>query len=184
MVTADRSNNKYNTVENRRINAKLFDVNGQEVESLELVSNEFGSVSGRFTAPRGRVTGPMSIRVDGSASGYTSIRVEEYKRPKFYVEVNPPTDPAKLNELVKVSGKASAYTGAAIDSAKLEWRVVREIHYPYWWYWRCWWYPQPGQTSQEIAHGTGKTALDGGFDEPIPKKSSSKKFCWLAFTGF
>ena len=30
----------------------------------------------------------------------------------------------------------------------------------------------------------GWFTLDGGFDEPIPKKSSSKKFCWLAFTGF
>ena len=60
-------------------------------------------------------------------------------------------------------GKATAYTGAAIDGAKVRYRVVREVRFPIW----CWWgwrSFRPGrEQSQEIAHGTAATRTDGTF---------------------
>src|SRR5262249_22189137 len=75
-----------------------------------------------------------------------------------------------LDALVKVSGKAAAYTGAAIDGAKVRWRVVRQVRYPIWWYWRCWWMPPNPGASQEIAHGTATTATNGTFDVEFPAR--------------
>ena len=34
-------------------------------------------------------------------------------------------------------------TGSAIDGANVRWRVVREVRYPAWWYWRCCRRPAP-----------------------------------------
>ena len=53
-------------------------------------TNEYGSFSGSFTAPRDRLTGQMSLRIDGTPQGTTVVRVEEYKRPKFQVTVEAP----------------------------------------------------------------------------------------------
>ena len=51
----------------------------------------------------------------------------------------------QLANAFNLTGKATAYTSAAIDGAKVRWRVVRQVRYPIWWYSRCWWMPpQPG----------------------------------------
>ena len=48
----------------------------------------------------------------------------------------------------------------------MQYRVVREVRYPIWWSWRCWWNP-PQPTPQEIAHGTATTDTDGKFDGAV-----------------
>ncbi len=169
-VAVDQNQNDYKTIKGRNLSVVFSDVNGKEIERLKLRTNAYGSFNGSVTAPRDRLMGRMSLRVDGGPSGATAIRVEEYKRPKFQVEVKPPEEAPRLNQDVKVAGKATAYTGAAIDGAKVRWRVVRQTQYPMWWYWRRWWMPpNPGQ-SQEIAHGGGTTGANGAFEISFPAK--------------
>ncbi|MBI3192613.1 MAG: hypothetical protein HYZ36_08105, partial [Pedosphaera parvula] len=89
--------------------------------------------------------------------------VEEYKRPKFQVTLDAPKTAAKLNEKVELTGHAMGYTGAAVDSAKVKWRVVREVRWPYWWGWYHSWRMRHVSASQEIAHGIATTETDGTF---------------------
>ena len=140
------------------------DVNGKEIERIDHRTNDYGSFSGSVTAPRDRLMGRMTLNVPNGPSGSVQVTVEEYKRPKFQAELEPPKVPAKLGEIVEMQGKATAYTGAAINDAKVSWRVVREVQYPIWWFWRCWWMPPQRGSSQEIAHGTSTTAANGTFD--------------------
>jgi uncharacterized protein YfaS (alpha-2-macroglobulin family) len=102
----------------------FYDANSQEIARAEHQSNDYGSFSGTFTAPQDRLTGLMRIE-SINPSGSTMFRVEEYKRPKFEVGLDAPTQSPQLNEQVHLSGKASSYTGAAIDGAKVAWRVER-----------------------------------------------------------
>jgi hypothetical protein len=105
--------------------------------------------------------------------GWATIRVEEYKRPKFQVEIAAPAEAAKLAAPVQVAGKATAYTGAAIGGAKVMWRVERSVRLPPW----CWWWQPPA--TQAIAHGSTVTEPDGSFrleftaspDRSIPEKN-------------
>lgn len=159
----DQNKDSYQTLAKLRVVIGLFDVNNKEVERIEQRTNEFGSFSGSFTAPRGKLTGVMWLRVLDGPNGQANVRVEEYKRPKFEVEISPPEVAPKLNELTEVQGKAMAYTGAAIDQATVQWRVVREVRYPAWWYWRMWWLPPQNSSGQEIARGTANTQADGTF---------------------
>jgi hypothetical protein len=136
----------------------LRDANGQAVDSLKMSTNEFGSFNGKFQLPQTGLTGNFTLSsVNG---GYASFRVEEYKRPKFFVEYEPIKGTYKVNDKIKVTGLAKAYAGNNIDGAMVKYRVVREARWMYpWMSWRWW----PRSEPQEIAHGDLKTDKDGKF---------------------
>jgi uncharacterized protein YfaS (alpha-2-macroglobulin family) len=133
---------------NYLVTVTLYDVNYQVVSSLPLVTNEFGTVSGSFTAPQNGLNGQMHI-TDGHGNAY--ISVEDYKRPKFETDFNPVKGSYKINDEVTVTGLAKAYAGNVIDGAKVAYRVVRNVNYPYWY----WWYRpyNVGSTETEITNG-------------------------------
>jgi hypothetical protein len=160
-ILLDPAGNSYQTLAGQPLTVVFNDVNGQEIARQKLACNDFGSFSGSFTAPSDRLTGQMTLAVENGPSGSTSVNVEEYKRPKFRVQLDPPAEAPKLDAEVVVPGKATAYTGVSIGSAQVEWRVVREVRFPIWnWWWR--WNYSFSQ-SQAIAHGSAITASDGSF---------------------
>ncbi len=171
-LSVNQTRNNYQTLANQQVVVVFSDVNGKEVERLTHRTNDYGSFSGSVTAPRDRLMGQMSLRVDGVARGQTQFRVEEYKRPKFQVKLNAPAEPAKLGGPVTIRANATAYTGAAIDDALVSWRVVREVRYPIWWSWS--WhrfgFPPRSQGNQEIAHGTTRSGADGSFEVTFDAK--------------
>ena len=52
--------------------------------------------------------------------------MEEYKRPKFYVDYEKIKGTYKVNDKIKVTGIAKAYAGNNIDGAIVKYRVVRQ----------------------------------------------------------
>ncbi len=165
-VSVDQQHDKYKTVEGKSITVIFEDANRQEIAKQVCRTNDFGSFSGSFTAPRDRLMGRMVLRDSADGSSRTPVSVEEYKRPKFRVELDAPAKAARLGGEVLVPGTAKAYTGAAIGGAQVKYRVVREVRYPIWWYWRCWWNP-PQAGAQEIANGSTTTDSDGTFTIPF-----------------
>lgn len=160
-IRVDQTQDSYQTLSGRQVVVVFSDTNGQEIARKEQWCNDYGSFSGSFTAPSDRLTGQMSLSVIDGPGGSASFNVEEYKRPKFLVELSPPDEASRLNAEVVVPGKATAYTGASIGGAQVEWRVVRQVRYPIW-NWRARGYPTSSQ-SQAIAHGSAITASDGSF---------------------
>ena len=163
----NRETNDYKTITDGENTVRLVDPNGQEIEKKSFRMNEFGSISGSFTVPRDRGTGKMSLEATRFGGGHTHFRVEEYKRPKFFVDVEKPAEQTRLEQPVNVTVKATGYTGAPVDGAKVVYRVVRNVQYPQWWYWRCWYLP-PQNNSQEIANGKGVTSVEGDFTVEFP----------------
>jgi uncharacterized protein YfaS (alpha-2-macroglobulin family) len=162
-IRVDQQRDDYATLANRTLTVIFDDPNGKEVAKQQHRTNDYGSFSGSFTAPRDRLMGSMTIRVEGEPSGATQVNVEEYKRPKFQVSLEKPQVAAKLNSEVVLTGKATAYTGAPINDAGIRFRVVREVQYPIWWRWFYGWLP-PQTSSQEITHGSATTGADGSFE--------------------
>ena len=160
---------------NKAETVSFYDVNSQKVSSLDLISNDFGSITGTFTAPQGSLNGQMYIS-DGYGEHYFSV--EEYKRPKFEVSVKPVSGAFKLNDDITVYGIAKAYSGANIDGAQVKYRVVRNASFPYWFY--CWRGYNPHSASTEITNGYCTTNDTGGYvihfkaipDPGISKESS------------
>ena len=144
---------------NEPVEVVFYDANRQKVSSLKLTTNSFGTINGFFTAPSTGMLGNMSIRT--SAGGNISFRVEEYKRPKFEVKMLPLEGTFTLNQDVKVKGSAKAFAGSNVDGAKVKFRVVREVRFPYWHWWG--WNPWASE-GQEIAHGETLTDAKGEFE--------------------
>ncbi len=172
----DQAKDNYEVLKGEQLTVVFKDVNGKEVARQKQQANDYGSLAGSFTAPRDRLMGQMTLQVEGRAQGMAAFRVEEYKRPKFELTLDAPKTAAKLNEKVSLTGHAMNYTGAAVDSAAVKYRVVREVRMPWWWgWWRGGW---PRSQSQEIAHGTARTGTDGSFkieftarpDPKVPEK--------------
>lgn len=108
---------------------ELFDVNGEKVDSLSVISDAYGSFHGMFTAPQGVLTGGMTVQTPYGSQG---IQVEEYKRPTFEVVFDPIAGGPKLGQDVSVTGLAKSYAGVPLDGAKVQWTAQRSAHMPWW----------------------------------------------------
>jgi len=160
-IRTDTILDNYQTLAGRQLTVVFRDVNGQEIARQQHQCNDYGAFSGSFTAPRDRLMGRMSLGVQDGPWGAAYFNIEEYKRPKFKVQLEPPTEAPRLDTEVVVPGKATAYTGAAIGGAQVTWRVVRQVRFPIWCWWACWSYPTA--EAQAIAHGIAVTETDGSF---------------------
>lgn len=162
---------------NKKVVISFFDTNRQEVSKLELVSNQYGSVQGSFIAPRGGLLGSMTLQ--SSLNGATNFRVEEYKRPKFEVTINPIAGTPKLGDPIAVKGTAQSYAGSNVDGAQVRYRVVREVRYPWWPWWKSRGiYPPMSGETMEIANGETTTDAKGEFVinfEALPDLAADKK---------
>ncbi len=114
---------------NEKLTVTLYDANGQEVDRQDVTTNAFGSVRGRFELPTGGL--PGGFRLGSSLNGDTYFRVEEYKRPRFEVELLPNEDEPSLGQQVTVSGKATNYAGPAVAGARVSYTVVRRTVLPF-----------------------------------------------------
>ena len=156
-------NRKAEVLSGKSLTITFYDANRQKIAEQALTTNEFGSVSGNFTAPQSGLTGSMTLeaRLEGQQEGSINVQVEEYKRPKFYVQPDSlKTAAFALNEEVKLTLKALSYSGAAVDGAQVKYRVVRLARIPYWYWWRG----RPASPQVELTQGTTTTRADGSFD--------------------
>lgn len=155
----------------------LYDVNHQKIGSLKVRTNEFGSYNGSFVLPEGILNGQFTI-TDSVTNSNQYLSVEEYKRPKFVVEIEKPKGSYRVNDGIEVTGNAKAYAGYNIDGATVKYRVVRKVQYPIWFGWTRMYYPQRNAPSMEIANGYTTTDADGNFIvkfKAIPDESVDKK---------
>src|SRR6266480_3461497 len=175
-LRVDQEKDNYEALAGRELTVIFADPNNKEITRQKHRCNDYGSFSGSFTAPRDRLMGAMRIYVTPGPAGQANVNVEEYKRPKFQVTLDAPKTAAKLNDKLSLTGRAMSYTGAAIDGARVKYRVVREVRWPYWWGWYDSWRRPSISASQEIAHGAVATDRGGSFKiefvaKPDPKVS-------------
>lgn len=160
LEAVDAKQKAHKVVANQKVTVVLRDANYQVQETLKLTTNEFGSFAASFTLPASGMTGNMSIQVNGQVTKY--VQVEEYKRPQFYVEMLPIKVVYKLDDQVKVQGKALAYAGNTLSDATVKYRVERKASFPYW-SWR-WGYNPYSTAAQEITSGEVKSNDKGEFE--------------------
>ncbi|WP_232538733.1 alpha-2-macroglobulin family protein [Chitinophaga tropicalis] len=164
VVGVDPAVGKSKVVSDLVTNVTLYDANNEEVASQSLTSNEYGTFSGKFRLPEGRLNGEFRLE-ENAGHGSISFAVEEYKRPKFYVEFDSVKGSYRVNDSVKITGKALAYAGNNVDGAKVKYRVVRQARFPYpWLMWRIPYHSEP----REIIHGETETGADGTFNVTFP----------------
>lgn len=152
------------TAPSATLTVTLRDPNGQEVASKTVVTNTYGTASGEFLIPPGRMLGGWYME-SSRGGGNRPVRVEEYKRPTFEAELEDPPEPLRLNREAVIRGAARYYFGLPVTGATARWRVLREPVYPLRW-------GSPGSRGvpripdsrpQAVASGTASLGPDGSF---------------------
>ncbi len=180
LCLADPTNRKYEARGNRNVKVVLRDANGRETATLEHTTNANGSFHGTFPIATGALPGQWTILAEGDgATGVASVRVEEYKRPKFQVTLAAAAGDVVLGRDVTLTGTATTYTGLPVANARVRYHVEREVRFPPW----CRWFfpglPFGGEAAR-IARGTVVTDANGVFritfaakpDRSVPRESA------------
>lgn len=170
----------------QKVEIRLIDSNYKEIAKTEAVTNEFGSINGAFTLPAGGITGSFHLEMTadlGEVPGEKDhniiyenkyISVEEYKRPKFRVNINPVKEAYKLGDDVKVSGKAEAFSGADISGATVKYEVKRKNIYFSRGYFEDYYYPGYDEKEIEISHGEMTADSNGNFTISFKAEADDK----------
>ncbi|MBX7181291.1 MAG: hypothetical protein K1X82_04190 [Bacteroidia bacterium] len=116
---------------NKQVAVFLKDANFQDVSSLTLTSNEFGTFHGSFVLPKGKLNGEYRLY---TGSGEVSFSVEEYKRPKFEANFIPPLNGFKLGDSFSLELEAKTFTGLPVENARVEVTVSRSKQMVWYWY--------------------------------------------------
>ena len=177
MISTDTSGRKSTVVQNMSTSVNLYDANNQKVSGLKFTTNEFGSYNGNFKLPENSLNGSFYIK-DSITGSSQSFNVEDYKRPKFYVEIQKPSGSYRLNDSITVTGHVKAYAGNSVDGAQVKYRVVRKIQYPVWFGWGRKIYPPMSREQTEITNGQVVTNDNGDFSiifKAIPDETADKK---------
>ncbi len=143
---------------NKRVKVTFYNTHHQKLESQIFKTDEYGTFTGTFTAPKNTLLGQMSIASD--MGGEIAIHVEEYKRPKFEVIFKSLGKSYRLGETITLKGEAKSYSGYGLDGAKVKYSVYRKATFP----WYSWWQPRPNSSNIQIAHGEVKSDGEGGFE--------------------
>ncbi|MEO8198369.1 MAG: MG2 domain-containing protein, partial [Thermoanaerobaculia bacterium] len=125
----------------------LTDPNGEKVAEATVTTNRFGTAAGEFPIPAGRLLGQWTLQ--SALGGAAQVRVEEYKRPTFEVEVAAPATDLRLNRPAELAGEARYYFGLPVSSGRVAWRVTRQPELPWWWRW--WGFAGGSTEAQPIA---------------------------------
>lgn len=159
---------KTKTQENATVYVRLYDTNSNELESLSLTTNEFGSVNGSFTLPKNKLNGYFYIEVDSpnfKLHKQEHFQVEEYKRPKFEVTFEPIKDEYKYGQTIELKGKAMMFSGVALSNSTVNYEIKKQnIRWRYFW-----WYPR-GNDNENSILGTAKTNEKGEFTIKVELK--------------
>ncbi len=155
IITSNRTGEYPKIIAGKKLVIKLLDGNRQEIDELNLESNEFGSVAGSFRLPSEGLLGQVFLSTE---IGQQNVRCEEYRRPTFEAEINFPQPQIKLGDKVDVVGLVKSYAGFFVADAQVKYQVVRN---PYFYGWRSFPVNQAGVT---IAFGGVKSDADGRFD--------------------
>lgn len=146
-----------------KINLVFRDANYQEIITRTFTTNEYGTFNGSFAIPQSMLTGSLTIYSDHGGS--VRFHVEEYKRPKFQVSLDPLAGDYTLGDEVTIEGIAEAFAGSVVDGAEVVYRVSRQDLRPFPWYRSSYdfhSFPDYGQ-EVEIAHGRTSTDSTGRF---------------------
>ncbi len=153
--------------------ATLLDVNGEEVDSLTLDSDELGRICGKFAIPKGHLTGYYTIDIDGDdINASQDVMVSDYKAPVFEAEITSVRRDDPCGGCVTLEGLAKTYSGMPVADADI---VLRLYGLP-----RSWYYMRKTDLGQLY----GSTDADGKFTFTIPAELLATKLDGNSFSFF
>ncbi|MDD4116318.1 MAG: alpha-2-macroglobulin family protein [Massilibacteroides sp.] len=120
LVYASEKENRQ-VVSGKTVKVILRDANHKEITRQTFTTNEFGSFNGEFLLPKYGLNGSFSLSAENTTQ---SFRVEEYKRPSFFLKMDSVRGEIAFGDTVRLSGKAQTFSGSALQKGTAGYRVI------------------------------------------------------------
>ena len=154
------------------VTVSLQDANGETVVTKKVRTNSFGSASGEFLVPKGKLLGNWSLST--THGGHTNLKIEEYKRPTFIVEMSEKGEEFRLNKEATLKGSGKYFFGMPLTNGNVKYSIHRRVILPWWCFWGGWNWGGP-QGDVLVSTGGVKLASDGSFEIKF-KPTADEKF--------
>ncbi|MCP4535999.1 MAG: hypothetical protein GY832_02535 [Chloroflexi bacterium] len=115
------------------ITVRVRDARDNVVQTIELVTNHFGTVDGEFTIAEGAMLGDYAIEiVVNGESHHQAFKVQDYRKPDYQVSVTTDAEKYIAGQEIAVTVDAGYFFGKPLPNARL---VIRqyELGERYWW---------------------------------------------------
>ncbi len=151
------------------IKVTLFDSNSKVVDTLSLVTDEFGRVEGSFKIPTDRLNGDWRIYVRNNHFGESkNVNVSEYKTPSFTVDFVDTHYSYVAKQPVKIAGKVMTYSGMPVANTKVQ--LCLSSHA-----WSWWWRYENATDGNVLNDSTVTTDSEGNFSIEYPASMFEKE---------
>lgn len=121
----DRTESLKTLEKGKVLTARLLDTEGDEISTLELKTNEFGSASGEFVLERRARNGNYVLNVS-CGKGYTTgvlLRVDDFVLPTFDLTFDDNDQLYFPGDDVEISGTLKSYSGHSLSAADVHYQV-------------------------------------------------------------
>lgn len=153
----------------RRVTLSIKDANYKQAHTVNLELNQMGSSTTSFEIPKTALLGNYHIEVvlKDQEINLTNVskvfteyfKVEEYKRPDFFVEIPKVEVPLLFNKVAKIKIKAKYYHGSPVKKAQVDYSIGGQVYWP--WFYRPYFYGRgPIAPVTAPIHLTGKGETD------------------------
>lgn len=126
LQTADETE----VAKHRNITLTLYNAQGKSIDTLLVKTDEMGCFDAAFGLPATCL--PGTFRVQANYAGekqWLSLRVEEYRRPTFYIETTSRHEEVVRDDSLTVDGILKTYTDLPIENARIKWRATHHYYY-------------------------------------------------------
>lgn len=113
-------------LKNQKIIMRLRNAEYKYVDSLEVVTDDFGQVSGKFVLPKEGRNGYFNLYAMGdkdSKLGSHGFEVSEYKLPNYYLDMSETERYQRRFGPLKVKGSLLSYSGMPVANQKIRLRI-------------------------------------------------------------
>lgn len=126
VVAFNRKNNTFSLDSGKDFILNLLDANGKQVQTQPLTSDESGRATAGFLIPNHGLSGNWTLTVtnrDKKRLGSTTIQVQEYVAPTFFITSEISCNEVSLGDSVNICGVVQTYSGMPIADAKVKYHV-------------------------------------------------------------
>ena len=175
----------------KKVRLVLEDSEYNEVQTEEVFLLPDGSFNGTFNLSDKARLGRYNLYAETVAQEfpqrfYHHFFVEEYKKPKFKVELLSPKTDYQLSETIPVDIQANYYFGGAIQEGKVSWTLMREPYifnrfrgedyysFGVFRHFHCFWFECRSETNI-VAEGEGMLDQNGRLHLDLPTDQESEE---------
>jgi len=152
-------------LDGKEVKLILRDTNYKVVAEKTATTNAYGVATADFTLPSSGLTGRFILLSTAPSHSYLSLRVEEYKRPTYQIELPEITQKYQNGDTLVVIGHAKTYSGMPVQGATVSYKVKREQ--ALWWAWGYNRFVEE-DNDNELAEAKTTTGSEGEFKMEIP----------------